>query len=136
MRVERIIETCVYADDLAQAEEFYSRVLGLGRIAAVEGRHVFFRCGEGVFLVFNPAATVHAHNGIPAHGAVGRGHVAFGVGESELAPWRERLKSQGVEIESEFAWPNGGYSIYFRDPAGNSVELVTPAVWGLNEYLR
>lgn len=25
----------------------------------------------------------------------------------------------------------GGKSIYFRDPAGNSVELVTPGIWGL-----
>jgi hypothetical protein len=24
-----------------------------------------------------------------------------------------------------------GISLYFRDPAGNSVELVTPGVWGL-----
>jgi hypothetical protein len=28
-------------------------------------------------------------------------------------------------------WPSGGRSIYFRDPAGNLVDLVTPGVWGL-----
>jgi hypothetical protein len=33
-------------------------------------------------------------------------------------------------IEKEFGWPRGGRSIYFRDPAGNSVELVTPGLWG------
>jgi hypothetical protein len=26
-------------------------------------------------------------------------------------------------------WPNGALSIYFRDPAGNSIELVTPNIW-------
>ena len=36
-----------------------------------------------------------------------------------------------VEIEHEEAWPRGGHSLYFRDPAGNSVELITPGVWGL-----
>ncbi len=25
----------------------------------------------------------------------------------------------------------GGKSMYFRDPAGNSVELFTPGIWGL-----
>ncbi len=38
-----------------------------------------------------------------------------------------------MPIESEGRWPGGGYSIYFRDPAGNSIELATAAVWGLEE---
>ena len=32
-------------------------VLGLELIARVEGRHVFFRCGDGVLLLFNAEAT-------------------------------------------------------------------------------
>ena len=36
----------------------------------------------------------------------------------------------GLQIPN-FTWPGGGRSIYFRDPAGNCVELVTPGVWGL-----
>jgi hypothetical protein len=35
----------------------------------------------------------------------------------------------GVAIEQEVDWPRGGKSLYFRDPAGNSVELLTPGVW-------
>jgi catechol 2,3-dioxygenase-like lactoylglutathione lyase family enzyme len=46
-------------------------------------------------------------------------HVFFQVGTSSVA------------MEDEVAWPAGGKSVYFRDPAGNSVELVTPGVWGL-----
>jgi catechol 2,3-dioxygenase-like lactoylglutathione lyase family enzyme len=68
---------------------------------------------------------------LPAHGASGSGHVAFGIKAEELAAWRERLQSKGVAIEQEVEWPRGGKSVYFRDPAGNSVELVTPGVWGL-----
>jgi catechol 2,3-dioxygenase-like lactoylglutathione lyase family enzyme len=47
----------------------------------------------------------------------------------QISDWRERLEQQGVAIEAEITWPSGGYSIYFRDPAGNSVELATPQVW-------
>jgi catechol 2,3-dioxygenase-like lactoylglutathione lyase family enzyme len=38
--------------------------------------------------------------------------------------WRERLAANGIAIEHEQDWPQGTHSIYFRDPAGNSVELI------------
>ncbi len=44
-------------------------------------------------------------------------------------PWRARLKACGIAIESEMHWPAGGRSLYFRDPDGNLVELVTPGIW-------
>jgi catechol-2,3-dioxygenase len=59
--------------------------------------------------------------------------VAFRVPESDLERWRNHLLGSGVDIEAEIDWPRGGHSIYFRDPAGNSVELASPAVWGLEE---
>jgi len=34
-----------------------------------------------------------------------------------------------VPIESELSWPQGGQSLYVRDPAGNSVELATRSTW-------
>src|SRR5689334_606664 len=43
--VARVLETALYAEDLAAADRFYGTILGLERLAFVEGRHVFFRCG-------------------------------------------------------------------------------------------
>jgi len=57
--------------------------------------------------------------------------VALGVPAGSLSAWRERLAWHGVAIEKEVDWPRGGRSLYFRDPAGNSVEILTPGVWGL-----
>lgn len=133
MHVDRVLETCIYADDLAAAEIFYSEVLGLTAFSRVEGRHVFFRCGQAVFLIFNPARTITAEGAIPVpvHGAKGEGHVAFAMAPDEIDAWREHLEQHGVEIETEITWPSGGYSLYFRDPAGNSVELATPQTWGV-----
>ena len=48
--------------------------------------------------------------------------------------WMEaagRLEEAGVAIEADFRWPNGARSIYFRDPAGNSLEIAEPKLWGL-----
>jgi catechol 2,3-dioxygenase-like lactoylglutathione lyase family enzyme len=134
MRPLRIIETCLYVDDLEAAEAFYVRVLGLEIYARVPGRHVFFRSGDGMFLLFDAAATVKPGlPGIPPHGASGAGHTAFAIGEADLEAWRAKLRAEGVEIESDYTWPGGGRSLYFRDPAGNSIELTTPRTWGLGE---
>lgn len=132
MRLREILETSLYADDLEAAERFYADVLGLETITRVPGRHVFFRCGDRVFLVFNPAQTLEGGR-IPPHGASGPGHAAFAVTEAELAEWRARLTAHGVEVEMEVDWPGGGHSLYFRDPAGNSLELGTPAIWRIPE---
>jgi catechol 2,3-dioxygenase-like lactoylglutathione lyase family enzyme len=132
MRAGEILEACVYARDLDEAERFYTNVLGLRVIARVGDRHVFFRCGSRVFLVFNPERTREGGL-VPGHGATGAGHVCFAMRQEEADAWRARLQSAGVPIETEFQWPGGGLSLYFRDPAGNSVELGTPRIWKLHE---
>ena len=129
MQVEGVLETSLYAEDLAAAEKFYGRVLGLEVKTRSAGRHVFFHCGEGMLLLFNPAATEISSGEVPAHGARGPGHVAFAVPEESLPAWREHLSRSGVQIETEIGWPSGGWSIYFRDPAGNSLELATRQTW-------
>lgn len=131
MQVEQILETCLYVDDLEAAEEFYSRVLGLVVFSRVKGRHVFFRCGQGVFLLFNPARTIKPEGDlpVPTHGAHGPGHVSFAMSPVDIPVWREHLRQNNVATEAEITWPSGGFSLYFRDPAGNSVELATPQTW-------
>lgn len=128
--VETLVETALYAHDLAAAEAFYDGVLGLPVIGREAGRHVFFRAGPGsVLLVFDPAATLRG-GGLPPHGSSGPGHLALGIRPETLDAWRKYLAACGIEIEHELDWPRGGHSVYFRDPAGNSVELITPGLWG------
>ncbi len=86
-----------------------------------------FRLDDGgVLLVFAPQLSSQPGRAVPSHGATGAGHVAFSV--DGLDSWRERLAASGVEVEREVEW-NGGRSIYVRDPAGNSVELVEGDIW-------
>ena len=129
-QIEAVVETAVYADDLKEIERFCTGVLGLNVIGREPGRHVFFRVGKGnVLLAFNPQATL-VGGVFPAHGARGPGHFALGVRSESLEVWRQWLTENRIAIEKEVSWPKGGASIYFRDPAGNSVELVTPGLWG------
>ncbi len=130
MSLNGVLETALYASDLQSAETFYTTVLGLDLDSKVGGRHVFLRCGGGMVLVFDPKAT-SVPGPIPAHGASGPGHVAFSVAAAELDRWAAHLREHDIEIEADVEWPGGGRSLYFRDPAGNSLELTSPRIWGL-----
>lgn len=134
--LEGILETALYADDLDAAEAFYGNVLGLARITRVGNRHVFFRCGDGVLLIFNAAETVKPPAAgalpVPPHGTQGKGHMCFRVGAQALDAWKAKLEAAGVAIEADIRWPNGARSFYFRDPAGNSLECAEPGLWAID----
>ena len=86
-----------------------------------------------MLLLFNPDATSKPSGDVPTHGAYGPGHVAFAIQKADIPGWKARLQRHNTAIETEITWPGGGSSIYFRDPAGNSIELATPQTWGLAE---
>jgi catechol 2,3-dioxygenase-like lactoylglutathione lyase family enzyme len=126
-----VVETGIYVDDLDSAELFYHEVLGLPVIGKEPGRHVFFRVGESnVLLAFLPQTTLKG-DVLPGHGATGPGHFALGIPAGSLPAWRDLLAAHRIVIEKEVRWPRGSISLYFRDPAGNLVELLTPGLWGL-----
>lgn len=133
MHANEILETCLYVDDLKRAEAFYVRDLGLEFFSRQEDRHVFLKCGNRMLLIFDPTASSETEGEIPPHGACGPGHVCFAVPEAQLDDWQNHLQERDIDIEQIFDWPGGGRSIYFRDPAGNSLELATPRIWGIDE---
>ncbi len=133
MQANEILETCLYVDDLDAAENFYRDVLGLQFVSRQEGRHVFFRCGNRMLLIFDPRQSGAENGELPPHGAQGSVHVAFAVPEDKIDAWREQLQSHDVEIEATVEWPQGEHSLYFRDPAGNSLELAPLSIWGIDQ---
>ena len=129
-----ILETALYANDLAAAETFYRDVLGLEPFQASPAGIVFYRCGNQVLLIFNPEATKRAAGTRRAAGAAARRGRRRACLLSRVRPprsmrWRTRLQAKGVAIEADFEWPSGGRSIYFRDPAGNCLEFAEPRIW-------
>jgi len=129
MKLNRIIETCIYSENLNESKIFYGDLLGLKLHSEVKNRHLFFRCGNNMFMIFNPKETLKTNLTVPTHGSIGPGHVAFAVQETELQKWRDYLESNGIPIEKQIDWPEGGESIYFRDPSNNSIEFTTSATW-------
>jgi catechol 2,3-dioxygenase-like lactoylglutathione lyase family enzyme len=131
--IAKVLETALYVDDLDAAVAFYRDVLGL-RVLDAGARLVAMDAGQAtVLLLFQRGATLVGAElpggWIPPHHGHGPVHLAFAIAREALPEWEERLVRQGVPIESRVRWPAGGESIYFRDPAGHSVELATPGTW-------
>jgi catechol 2,3-dioxygenase-like lactoylglutathione lyase family enzyme len=128
-----ILETCLSVTDLARSRDFYTRLFGYELMRSDERFCAFSVGGRQVLLLFragsDPNGTTLPFGFIPAHGSRGQSHIGFSVPRESLTLWRTRLIEQRISIESTFVWPTGGTSIYFRDPDGHLLELLTPGVW-------
>ena len=125
----RILETVLYAEDLAACYAFYTEVLGLEVISYDESRDIFMKLEGSVFIVFKASKTVIPDAGVPPHGTTGPGHSAFSASREEIKEWEARLAEHEVPVIQAIDWKNGARSIYFHDPAGNVLEFATPDLW-------
>ncbi|HET9378076.1 MAG TPA: VOC family protein [Chthoniobacterales bacterium] len=128
-----ILETCLYVQDLPRARTFYETLFGYVVMAADDRFCAFNIGGQQVLLLFlrgsDPHGSVMPFGVIPPHDGSGPVHIGFGISSESLPAWRARLAELGLAIESTVTWPRGGTSIYFRDPDGHLLELVTPGIW-------
>jgi catechol 2,3-dioxygenase-like lactoylglutathione lyase family enzyme len=122
-----ILETVLYVADIDRAERFYRDVMGLKPIGKQPDRHVFFRVGSGVLLLFRAERTRRSAT-VPPHGAAGEIHVCFTISPEAYDTWKEKIHGCGIAVEQETEWP-AGRSVYFRDPDGNLLELVNADIW-------
>ena len=132
--INGVVETVLYTDDLGRATAFYRDVLGLAVISGDAERFQALDAGAGrVLLLFKRGGTLvptHVPGGvIPPHDGHGPHHIAFAIAKADYPTWCARLRAHQLAIESETQWERGGRSVYFRDPEGHLVELVTPGIW-------
>jgi len=132
-RINGIVETCLYSDDLARSVRFYKNQLGLLLLESGERLCVFSVADRQVLLIFRSGGTMMPlptpGGMIPPHDAAGQLHLAFAVSKEDFAKWEKHLVGRDIAIESKVSWPTGGQSIYFRDPDNHLVELATPGIW-------
>jgi len=93
-----------------------------------------FRAGDKEVLILflsgsDPKGTRLTFGWLPPHGTTGSSHIGFAIPENGLTSWKAKLKELKIPIESELTWPEGGTSVYFRDPDNHLLELITPGVW-------
>lgn len=143
-KVTTVHETVLYGPDIPRLAGFYRDVIGLYPLDSLDSGAAALRLPEGdaVLLLFEPSHAATPGRGVPIHGLAGgrpgpgatagvggAGHVAFRVRPGSLPEWEAHLAALKIPIELKRDWPRGGSSIYIRDPAGNSVELVDGRIW-------
>ena len=114
--------TIIHARDNRESARFFADLLGL-EITAEWGPFVAVALGNGVTLDF---ATIPAEH-------IAMQHYAFLVSEEEFDAAYARITERGIE---HYADPHrqqpgainhndGGRGVYFMDPAGHAMELIT-----------
>ena len=108
----------VYVASWAEAERWYSTVLGLRRVEAL----MAWAVKGGPLTLENPAGNVHLalferenHEGSTA--------IAFGASGEQWLAWKAHLENHGLELrvtDHKLA-----FSLYFHDPDANMHEITT-----------
>jgi len=134
-RLDGILETALYAEDIKRSVEFYQSVFGFqviasgDRLCAMEIAQISNPSHGQVLLLFKKGASADLPLG--ATDGSGQLHLAFAIPAAELEAWEARLQEHGVVIEERKTWERGGRSLYFRDLDGHLLELATPGVWSI-----
>lgn len=132
-RLNRIVETALYVDDLDRARAFYEDKLGLAPLLKTKTLFAYDVGGSNVLLLFQRGASLQkqrsAGGTIPPHDGSGPLHIAFAIDADELPAWEARLNELGIAVEGRMQWERGGTSLYLRDPDGHLLELTTPGLW-------
>jgi catechol 2,3-dioxygenase-like lactoylglutathione lyase family enzyme len=125
VRLSAILETVLYyaAPEEEEVERFYGDVLGLRSVGRWPDGFAF-RLGDGLLLLFEAARTSSRDDEWARHGASGSVHTCFLAPPDQYEAWKER-----VAAEQEVTWKSGVRSFYFRDPAGNLLEIAEGDLW-------
>lgn len=121
--IRGIVELALRVNDLASMKSFYRDVVGLEVYADPEPYFVFFKVAEAVeghpqiLGLFDRKAPVEQDRST-------LDHLAFLIDLVDYDMHAKRLRDNGVEVSPKtfphFHWR----SLFFRDPEGNTVELV------------
>jgi catechol 2,3-dioxygenase-like lactoylglutathione lyase family enzyme len=131
--ISRVLETALYVDDIERSLAFYRDLFGFDVVFHSERAAGLDVAGQQVLLLFARGATtepvVSERGTIPPHDGDGHLHMAYAIPADSLDDWEKTLASKGIAVEARYHWPRDGRSVYFRDPDGHVIELVTPGCW-------
>ncbi len=125
MKLERLDHFGIEVSDRERAERFYVGVLGFPVVARF-GDQTMLDCGGqnlALFVVPRPLLDA-AERGRRISNPLGKGHHAFKVSRSDFDAAKAELAAAGVETAPPIDWGDHD-CIYFLDPDGNLLELVS-----------
>src|SRR5260370_2122541 len=129
-KLDRVLETALYVDDVERAARSYADVLRLRPLFADARLRAFAVGGVNVLPLFRRGASLETTRmpggTIPPHDGSGPLHVAFGIASAELPAWQARLRAQNIAIEGRTDSPRGRPSTYSPTPPRHPPYLPPP----------
>jgi len=122
------LDHCVIAvSDWERSNRFYAEVLGAELVELDKGRYAY-RFGEQQLNVHGPGSEPHPRAADPVR--PGNSDLCFSW-DGPIEAAAEHLRANGVEVElgpvERTGAKGGGASVYFRDPDGSLLELISYA---------
>jgi catechol 2,3-dioxygenase-like lactoylglutathione lyase family enzyme len=113
MDIERVDFVSFLTEDIPQAKQFYSEVLGL-EIESEGESDMEFRCGQVTLDVFDPSSIGQPFAPSPA---------GLALRVPDVAAARAELEAKGVEFDGETIETSVCRQAWFKDPDGNALML-------------
>jgi catechol 2,3-dioxygenase-like lactoylglutathione lyase family enzyme len=122
------LDHCVIAvSDWERSNRFYAEVLGAELVELDKGRYAY-RFGGQQLNVHGPGSDPHPRAADPVR--PGNSDLCFSW-DGPIEAAAEHLRANGVEVElgpvERTGARGGGASVYFRDPDGSLLELISYA---------
>lgn len=117
LKVSGIDHVVFHVKDLARSKEFYTKLLGM-KVRHGSARQVFLQCGTQQIALFE----LSKEDG-EIHGGDEVNHIALRLELGEYQEVKESLEREGVRVSGRRGDP---HCIYFSDPDGHRLQLLTP----------
>lgn len=132
VRTQRISHPAFFGRHRDATLRFYTELLGMELVLAQDNlddasmEHLFFHVGEDNFIAYfllKDEADAARYR-TARHGLGGMNHLALDVDAASFEEALRRLRAEGIDVKGPI---DRGYerSIYFKDPNGVRVELLT-----------
>ena len=116
LRVTGIDHVVLHVKDLTRSKKFYVEFLGM-EVEHESSWQLFLKCGtQGVALF-------RVSNGDEIHGGDEMNHMALRLKSGEYEKVKALLEQQGIKVSGRRGDP---HCIYFSDPDGHRLQLLTP----------
>ena len=117
LKVTGIDHVVLHVHDLARAKRFYIDLLGM-EVAHESDWQAFLRCGSQLVALFE------LRDGGELHAGREMNHLALRLAGGDSAAVKAKLEAAGIAVQGR---PGDPHCLYFSDPDGHRLQLLTPA---------
>ncbi len=120
LKVTGIDHVVFHVSDIERSKKFYIDLLGM-EVHHERSFGAFLRCGNGQMVALFQMPDVGE-----IHGGNEVNHMALRLEAGEYEEVKARLEAEGIEVNGRQGDP---HCIYFNDPDGHRLQLLTPPEW-------